>query len=71
MDPVSWCFLYGLLAWSMGISHTQEAGYFQESPSNLTSSLGKDVKLTCSVLALGEPPEISWLRDGEAFEFAD
>ncbi|XP_058051650.1 tyrosine-protein kinase receptor UFO isoform X1 [Ahaetulla prasina] len=71
MDQVSWCFLSGLLAWSMGISLTQEAGYFQESPSNLTSSLGKDVKLTCSVLAQGEAPEISWLRDGEAFEFAD
>ncbi|KAL7980992.1 hypothetical protein Chor_005226 [Crotalus horridus] len=55
----------------MGISHTQEAGYFQESPSNLTLSLGKDVKLSCSILALGEAPEISWLRDGEAFEFAD
>ncbi|KAK9394371.1 tyrosine-protein kinase receptor UFO [Crotalus adamanteus] len=47
------------------------SGYFQESPSNLTLSLGKDVKLSCSILALGEAPEISWLRDGEAFEFAD
>uniref|UniRef100_A0A670ZY80 receptor protein-tyrosine kinase n=1 Tax=Pseudonaja textilis TaxID=8673 RepID=A0A670ZY80_PSETE len=50
---------------------SKTTAYFQESPSNLTSSLGKDVKLTCSVLALGEAPEISWLRDGEAFEFAD
>ncbi|XP_032084247.1 tyrosine-protein kinase receptor UFO-like isoform X2 [Thamnophis elegans] len=46
-------------------------GYFHESPSNLTSSLGKDVKLTCLVLALGEAPEISWLKDGEAFEIAN
>ncbi|XP_032084246.1 tyrosine-protein kinase receptor UFO-like isoform X1 [Thamnophis elegans] len=71
MDQVRWCLLASLLAWSMGISHTQEVGYFHESPSNLTSSLGKDVKLTCLVLALGEAPEISWLKDGEAFEIAN
>ncbi|XP_062995786.1 tyrosine-protein kinase receptor UFO isoform X2 [Elgaria multicarinata webbii] len=60
-----------LLAWWMGVSSAQEAVYFKESPSNLTSSLGKDVMLSCSVHALGEPPEISWLRDGAALEFAD
>ncbi|XP_061452626.1 tyrosine-protein kinase receptor UFO isoform X2 [Rhineura floridana] len=60
-----------LLAWWIGIISAQEAVYFQENPSNLTSSLGKDVKLLCSVLAVGEPPEISWLRDGAALEFAD
>ncbi|KAM6427859.1 tyrosine-protein kinase receptor UFO isoform 1-T1 [Liasis olivaceus] len=71
MGQVSRCFLSCLLAWWMGIGNPQEAGYFQESPSNLTSSLGKDAKLFCSVLALGEAPEISWLRDGVALEFAD
>uniref|UniRef100_A0A8D2L9E8 receptor protein-tyrosine kinase n=1 Tax=Varanus komodoensis TaxID=61221 RepID=A0A8D2L9E8_VARKO len=48
-----------------------QSAYFQESPSNLTSSLGKDVKLLCSVLAFEEPPEISWLRDGAPLELAD
>uniref|UniRef100_A0A6J0V2Y2 receptor protein-tyrosine kinase n=1 Tax=Pogona vitticeps TaxID=103695 RepID=A0A6J0V2Y2_9SAUR len=60
-----------LLAWWVGVGGAQEAVYFQENPSNLTSSLGKDVKLSCSVHAVGEPPEISWLRDGAVLEVAD
>ncbi|KAH0631512.1 hypothetical protein JD844_005859 [Phrynosoma platyrhinos] len=60
-----------LLVWWIGISSAQEAVYFLESPLNLTSSLGKDVKFSCSVRAVGEPPELSWLRDGMALEFAD
>ncbi|XP_042299537.1 LOW QUALITY PROTEIN: tyrosine-protein kinase receptor UFO-like [Sceloporus undulatus] len=60
-----------LMVWWTGISSAQEAVYFLESPFNLTSSLGKDVKFSCSVRAAGEPPELSWLRDGMALEFAD
>uniref|UniRef100_A0A8C8RKG4 receptor protein-tyrosine kinase n=1 Tax=Pelusios castaneus TaxID=367368 RepID=A0A8C8RKG4_9SAUR len=44
---------------------------FLESPSNLTSSLGKDVRLRCAVQLSQELPEISWLRDGQALELAD
>uniref|UniRef100_A0A8D0HBY1 Ig-like domain-containing protein n=1 Tax=Sphenodon punctatus TaxID=8508 RepID=A0A8D0HBY1_SPHPU len=60
-----------LICWWAGMSAAQEGLHFLESPSNLTSSLGKDVKLRCSVQAHGEPPEISWLRDGAALELAD
>ncbi|XP_033014286.1 tyrosine-protein kinase receptor UFO isoform X3 [Lacerta agilis] len=71
MGQLGRSFLSCLLALWMSIGNAQEAVYFQESPSNLTSSLGKDIKLSCSALSLGEPPEISWLRDGAALVLAD
>lgn len=71
MGQLGWSLLSCLLAWWMGISSAQEVAYFAGNPSNLTSSLGKDVKFSCSIHAIGEPPEISWLRDGTILEFAD
>ncbi|XP_060113558.1 tyrosine-protein kinase receptor UFO [Heteronotia binoei] len=64
-------FLFCLLLWRMGDPSDQEAVYFLEGPHNLTSSLGRDVKLSCSVHAVGDPLEVSWLRDGALLEFAD
>ncbi|XP_034973177.2 tyrosine-protein kinase receptor UFO isoform X1 [Zootoca vivipara] len=71
MGQLGRSFLSCLLALWISIGNAQEAVVFQESPSNLTSSLGKDIKLLCSALSLGEPPEISWLRDGAALDLAD
>ncbi|CAI5780927.1 tyrosine-protein kinase receptor UFO isoform X2 [Podarcis lilfordi] len=71
MGQLGQSFFSCLLALCMSIGNAQEAVFFQESPSNLTSSLGKDIKLSCSALSLGEPPEISWLRDGAALDLAD
>ncbi|KAL8219769.1 UNVERIFIED_CONTAM: hypothetical protein K2H54_033336, partial [Gekko kuhli] len=45
--------------------------HFLEGPFNLTSSLGKDVKLSCSIHSVGDPPEVSWIRDGAVLELAD
>ncbi|XP_010565493.1 PREDICTED: cytochrome P450 2C14-like [Haliaeetus leucocephalus] len=44
---------------------------FLENPSNVTSSLGKTVRLRCRVRGAGEPPEMGWQRDGHPLELAD
>ncbi|KAF1408572.1 Tyrosine-protein kinase receptor UFO, partial [Spheniscus humboldti] len=44
---------------------------FLENPSNVTSSLGKTVRLRCRVRGAGEPPEMGWRRDGHPLELAD
>uniref|UniRef100_H3BEV2 receptor protein-tyrosine kinase n=1 Tax=Latimeria chalumnae TaxID=7897 RepID=H3BEV2_LATCH len=44
---------------------------FLESPSNVTSSLGKDIQLNCKVLASRELLEIVWHRNGERLDLAD
>ncbi|CAM5122172.1 unnamed protein product [Natator depressus] len=59
-----------LVACWMG-SGTPADLHFLESPSNQTSSLGKDVRLRCAVQLSQELPEISWRRDGQALELAD
>ncbi|XP_053124337.1 tyrosine-protein kinase receptor UFO isoform X2 [Hemicordylus capensis] len=71
MGQLGRVFLSCLLACWLGMVSAQEAPYFLDGPSNLTSSLGKDIKLSCSIQALGEAPEISWLRDGTTLELAD
>ncbi|MGH0140036.1 UNVERIFIED_CONTAM: hypothetical protein FKN15_010017 [Acipenser sinensis] len=51
---------------------TLEQGWqFEESPGNVTSSLGKPVRLRCGIRGFGEPPEIIWTRDGEPLEMSD
>ncbi|XP_078517174.1 tyrosine-protein kinase receptor UFO [Lissotriton helveticus] len=52
-------------------SASAEHDLFIEHPSNLTTSLGKDVTLSCTVSMTGELPEINWLRDGEPLDDAD
>ncbi|XP_015282747.1 PREDICTED: tyrosine-protein kinase receptor UFO [Gekko japonicus] len=71
MDRLGNSLLFCLLLWWMGAPSDQEAIYFLEGPFNLTSSLGKDVKLSCSVHSIGDPPEVSWIRDGDVLELAD
>ncbi|MGH0166940.1 UNVERIFIED_CONTAM: hypothetical protein FKN15_051829 [Acipenser sinensis] len=49
----------------------QKGRQFEESPGNVTSSLGKHVRLRCGIRGFGEPPEIGWSRDGEPLEMSD
>ncbi|XP_058860706.1 tyrosine-protein kinase receptor UFO-like isoform X2 [Acipenser ruthenus] len=49
----------------------QKGWQFEESPGNVTSSLGKPVRLRCGIQGFGEPPEIFWTRDGEPLEMSD
>ncbi|XP_075771370.1 tyrosine-protein kinase receptor UFO-like [Pelodiscus sinensis] len=60
-----------LAACWLGTGAPQAALHFLESPSNLTASLGKDVRLRCAVRLGQEPPDIGWLRDGRTLELAD
>ncbi|XP_067412760.1 tyrosine-protein kinase receptor UFO [Emydura macquarii macquarii] len=71
MGKVSSSLLCVLVVWWTGTGAAQMDLYFLESPSNLTSSLGKDVRLRCAVQLSQELPEIGWLRDGRALELAD
>ncbi|XP_053507080.1 tyrosine-protein kinase receptor UFO [Ictalurus furcatus] len=48
---------------------------FSQSPDNITSSLGKPVKMQC-ILMMGDAgkegsPDILWLREGQQLEFSD
>ncbi|XP_053577620.1 tyrosine-protein kinase receptor UFO isoform X2 [Bombina bombina] len=44
---------------------------FTEDPSNITSSIGKDIILRCTVKGVGDTPDVEWMRDGEPLEVAD
>uniref|UniRef100_A0A8C9T4V9 receptor protein-tyrosine kinase n=1 Tax=Scleropages formosus TaxID=113540 RepID=A0A8C9T4V9_SCLFO len=50
------------------------APVFIQSPGNVTSSLGKPVRLQCSLRVDGgdgEPPDVAWRRDGRPLDLAD
>ncbi|XP_041092180.1 LOW QUALITY PROTEIN: tyrosine-protein kinase receptor UFO-like [Polyodon spathula] len=55
----------------LGKTLAQKGWQFVESPGNVTSSLGKPVRLRCGIRGFGEPPEIIWTRDGEPLEMSD
>lgn len=44
---------------------------FVESPRNITGARELMGTLRCELLVRGEPPEVTWLRDGKALELAD
>uniref|UniRef100_A0A8K9XT69 receptor protein-tyrosine kinase n=1 Tax=Oncorhynchus mykiss TaxID=8022 RepID=A0A8K9XT69_ONCMY len=46
---------------------------FIRSPGNVTSSLGKPVKVVCTLQGWGgeDPPDVVWQRDGQPLEYAD
>ncbi|XP_054664198.1 tyrosine-protein kinase receptor UFO isoform X2 [Grus americana] len=60
-----------LAAAALGSGPAPSALWFLENPSNVTSSLGKTVRLRCRVRGAGEPPEMGWWRDGHPLELAD
>ncbi|KAI3354022.1 hypothetical protein L3Q82_018584 [Scortum barcoo] len=48
---------------------------FESSPATVISSLGKPVKLHCTLKGTGseeeDPPDVLWQRDGEPLQYAD
>uniref|UniRef100_A0A8C9TXM3 receptor protein-tyrosine kinase n=1 Tax=Scleropages formosus TaxID=113540 RepID=A0A8C9TXM3_SCLFO len=63
------------LARCRGPARTDAAApVFIQSPGNVTSSLGKPVRLQCSLRVDGgdgEPPDVAWRRDGRPLDLAD
>ncbi|KAG8448804.1 hypothetical protein GDO86_015758 [Hymenochirus boettgeri] len=55
----------------LGVAYGEKDFHFMDNPSNITSSLGKDIVLRCSVNGKGDIPEVEWLKNGETFDFAD
>ena len=44
---------------------------FVGSPGNITGARGLMGTLRCELQVQGEPPEVTWLRDGQVLELAD
>ncbi|OCT68043.1 tyrosine-protein kinase receptor UFO isoform X3 [Xenopus laevis] len=55
----------------LGAAFGENDYHFMENPSNITSSLGKDIVLRCSVKVKEIFPDVEWLHNGEPLEFAD
>ncbi|XP_042153668.1 tyrosine-protein kinase receptor UFO-like [Oncorhynchus tshawytscha] len=58
---------------SLGSANTLTEPQFIRSPGNVTSSLGKPVKVVCTLQGWGgeDPPDVVWQRDGQPLEYAD
>ncbi|XP_012862039.1 tyrosine-protein kinase receptor UFO [Echinops telfairi] len=48
-----------------------EVGPFVGSPANVTRARGHSGTLRCELQVQEEPPEVTWLRDGQVLELAD
>ncbi|XP_044902410.1 tyrosine-protein kinase receptor UFO isoform X3 [Felis catus] len=68
---LAWC--WALCCWGcVAPKGTQaEADPFVESPRNITGARGLVGTLRCELKVQGEPPEVTWLRDGQVLELAD
>ncbi|XP_035950761.1 tyrosine-protein kinase receptor UFO isoform X2 [Halichoerus grypus] len=69
-----------LLAWCLALccwggaapkGAQAEADPFVGSPRNITGARGLMGALRCELQVQGEPPEVTWLRDGQTLELAD
>ncbi|CAK7300007.1 Tyrosine-protein kinase receptor UFO [Vulpes lagopus] len=70
--PLAWCLAlccWGCLAPPAGTQ--AEADPFVGSPRNITGARGLTGSLRCELQVQGEPPEVTWLRDGQVLELAD
>uniref|UniRef100_A0A8D0AT07 receptor protein-tyrosine kinase n=1 Tax=Sander lucioperca TaxID=283035 RepID=A0A8D0AT07_SANLU len=71
--------LMSLLLWCLQVGPHVDCVHrkleFERSPSNVISSLGKPVKMHCSLKGTGgeeeDPPDVVWLRDGVPLQYAD
>ncbi|XP_058385364.1 tyrosine-protein kinase receptor UFO isoform X1 [Diceros bicornis minor] len=68
---LAWCLV--LCCWGCVTPEgTQaEADPFVGSPGNITGARGLMGALRCELQVQGEPPEVTWLRDGQVLELAD
>lgn len=48
-----------------------EVDPFVTSPENITGARGLMGALRCELLVHEEPPEVTWLRDGQVLELTD
>ncbi|XP_040832213.1 tyrosine-protein kinase receptor UFO isoform X3 [Ochotona curzoniae] len=70
--PLAWCLAlccWGCLA-PRG-TQAEEEYLFVRSPGNITRARGLTGTLRCELRLQGEPPEVTWLRDGQILELAD
>ncbi|XP_029412991.1 tyrosine-protein kinase receptor UFO isoform X3 [Nannospalax galili] len=70
--PLAWCLV--LCCWGCAAPKDIQAesdSPFMGSPGNITGARGLMGTLRCELQVQGEPPEVSWLRDGHLLELAD
>ncbi|XP_026935416.1 tyrosine-protein kinase receptor UFO isoform X3 [Sagmatias obliquidens] len=68
---LAWC--WALCYWGcVAPEGPQAEGHpFVGSPGNITGARGLMGALRCELQVQGEPPEVTWLRDGQVLELAD
>ncbi|KAF3818127.1 hypothetical protein GH733_012435, partial [Mirounga leonina] len=68
---LAWCL--ALCCWECAAPKgaQAEADPFVGSPRNITGARGLMGALRCELQVQGEPPEVTWLRDGQTLELAD
>ncbi|XP_059939012.1 tyrosine-protein kinase receptor UFO isoform X2 [Mesoplodon densirostris] len=68
---LAWC--WALCCWGcVAPKGPQAEGHpFVGSPGNITGARGLMGALRCELQVQGEPPEVTWLRDGQVLELAD
>ncbi|XP_030874313.1 tyrosine-protein kinase receptor UFO isoform X2 [Leptonychotes weddellii] len=68
---LAWCL--ALCCWGCAAPKgaQAEADPFVGSPRNITGARGLMGALRCELQVQGEPPEVTWLRDGQTLELAD
>ncbi|XP_059522434.1 tyrosine-protein kinase receptor UFO isoform X3 [Myotis daubentonii] len=69
--PLAWWL--ALCCWGCMAPNGSQAqeNPFVGSPGNITGARELTGTLQCELLVHGEPPEVTWLRDGQALELAD
>ncbi|XP_015424695.1 PREDICTED: tyrosine-protein kinase receptor UFO isoform X2 [Myotis davidii] len=69
--PLAWWL--ALCCWACVAPNGSQAQEdpFVGSPGNITGARELTGTLQCELLVHGEPPEVTWLRDGQALELAD
>ncbi|XP_057567813.1 tyrosine-protein kinase receptor UFO isoform X2 [Hippopotamus amphibius kiboko] len=70
-ELLAWCWT--LCCWGcLAPKGAQAEGHpFVGSPGNITGARGLMGALRCELQVQGEPPEVTWLRDGQVLELAD
>ncbi|XP_044786615.1 tyrosine-protein kinase receptor UFO isoform X4 [Bubalus bubalis] len=68
---LAWC--WALFCWGRVAPKgpQTEVSPFVGSPGNITGARGLMGTLRCELQVQGEPPEVTWLRDGQVLELAD
>uniref|UniRef100_G3UBB0 Tyrosine-protein kinase receptor UFO n=1 Tax=Loxodonta africana TaxID=9785 RepID=G3UBB0_LOXAF len=69
--PLAWCL--ALCCWGcVALKGTKaEVNPFVGSPGNITGARGLTGALQCELQVQGEPPDVTWLQDGQVLELAD